>query len=93
MKLNNSFCRVLCSVTHKTSDTHFVSEDVPSDDCSNLNKNDQEHKDGKLGGNERYLSDFNSVTSIQPLLVCFNSYHGDHAVVLFPGTTAAEEGD
>ena len=63
MKLKHS-CRVLRTVTHKTFNAHFVSEDVSSDDCSDLNKNDQKHKDGKLWRekrNWRYLSDFDPV--------------------------------
>lgn len=48
-----------CYITHKTAKfyTHFVSEDVSSDCCGNLNDDDQGEKDGKLEKirNERYF--------------------------------------
>lgn len=51
-KLNRSFCRALRAVAGKKKkrfSTHFVFVDVSNDYCRNLDNNDQEEKNGKLG--------------------------------------------
>lgn len=85
-----------CRQVTPTCGSHLVPEDVAGDGCCYLNDDHQRQQDGKLRGGNYAI---NTKKTAKLLLQMHGSdvaglrHRGYHAVVLFPGAAAAEEGD